>query len=276
MGMGTGEGGGGGDDKPAIADKGAGQYSQGSFNPLTGKYTANECDTINDIAKRFSLTVDDLIKSNPALESGSITTGQKISIPEFRMPQADKNVGDNKYNYQQYIKIWENLHPGQQMTEKQKANLATGCIGIVSVNTNSNPEKFENMVAFSSFEKALRTGWELNQKGLNVEFVMFSMRFYSGDEPGAANKYKPDSNGVVNMQGYAQRTDKGAPWEGFGRAIPFDFGFYTPETGKWWHADRSESKNQKMTIFESTLKSFSRQMDFFDQQIFVICPVLKQ
>ncbi len=100
--------------------------------------------------------------------------------------------------------------------------------------------------------------------------IIFSKRFYSG-----AEDFTPDpKTGKVDMS---------KPHPGRPGYINFDFGLYDDITGKWWHASHCDSnvlvdscKDPEgkpmgpMTVYESNLKHYSRDLQDFNEQVFCV------
>jgi RHS repeat-associated protein len=158
------------------------------------------------------------------------------------------------------VNIWPEM-TGTQMSEVQKTNLDLGCIGVTMCFLNSEENVPPSLThAYSTFELAQRKKAEMEAKGNipeGLRLVIFSKRFYTDDE----TKYLPDENGRIAI---GDDFNYSASKDGF---TNFDYGFLDEYSGRWWHADH---KAPRMHVFESTLEYYSRDLDDFNRQVFVI------
>ena len=94
----------------------------------------------------------------------------------------------------------------------------------------------------------------------NARVIIFSKRFWSNDP----NKFRPDGNGKVDMTGYDYSS---RPHDANGYYTNFDYGLYDSNSNTWWHANHAEPG---MSIYQSTLKGYSRPLMDFNRQIFCV------
>ncbi|RAW01109.1 Ig-like domain-containing protein [Pseudochryseolinea flava] len=173
------------------------------------------------------------------------------------------------YSVGQFIEHWEIKH-GRPMTPEEKKILASGCIGITSLELGRNRDPVSgaprNELAYSSFEKALAVAASIEKAiddsapgtfNENSRVIIYSVRFWARYVDG----FQPDKNGRVDMGGFDAST------AGLPGYVSFDFGLYDSSTGKWWHANHSEPG---MKVYESTLSHFSRKLADFNRQVFVV------
>ncbi|GIG62013.1 hypothetical protein Lfu02_63850 [Longispora fulva] len=196
-----------------------------------------------------------------------------------------------------YAAAWRTAN-GRAMTDRERDALARGCIGVTTVNIergNINPPLG---LSFGTFEKATavrdaldavlagaagrtdyaaRVGADPLLSTLdNVTeslpagdpdqwaAVVFSKRFHSGQDSTwtaaeTDRAFRPDARGQVDMSAYHYRAKPGY--------VNFDYGWYDPATGSWWHANHAEPG---MEIYQSTLKYYSRPLLDFDRQVYSV------
>jgi hypothetical protein len=211
-----------------------------------------------------------------------------------------------------FIAIWEKLH-GTTMSPAQKEVLRKGCIGITRLNLDDGAPNPPLGLSFDSFEHALQVAAALNQvlpgahtaqqyaemaaahpllsqlTGIAAALpstdptvwkaVVFSKRFYANQNPDWKKRqkkdtksFKPDAKGQVDMNGYnyEPRPDPSVgPGENM---INFDYGWYDEATNTWFHANHGYDG---MKVYQSTLSNFSRPLQNFDRQIFVVAMARK-
>jgi RHS repeat-associated protein len=170
----------------------------------------------------------------------------------------------------EFIRIWEAAH-GTRMTDRQKATLRRGCIGITALELGDNLGARGTPPlnrAYSTFEQAKRKAEELERDirahpenyPPHARVIIFSTRFWSNDP----TKFLPDRSGKVDMSGYDYSA---RPPDSRGGYTNFDYGLYDKAINKWWHANHSEPD---MKVYESSLSHYSRPLLDFNRQIFCV------
>ncbi|RJQ74682.1 hypothetical protein D5S17_22185 [Pseudonocardiaceae bacterium YIM PH 21723] len=189
-----------------------------------------------------------------------------------------------------YIESWER-HRGRPMTPQERRNLDRGCIGVTQVNLGrfipSNPPldlSFDRLSKARRVQSALDRILRKNPTPAqfraavrqdevlstlkNMDKVLpndtpsgtlnaqiYSKRFWSN---GAA--YAPDGNDQVDMSGYRYQARPGG-------YTNYDYGWWDQSIDNWWHANHAEPG---MKIYQSTLAHYSRPLEDFDRQVFIV------
>jgi RHS repeat-associated protein len=140
------------------------------------------------------------------------------------------------YTFDQYVKKWEKDH-GTTMTDDQKEILATGCIGVVSLELGNNRDSKTGMPFtnpnYPSFKIAKMKAAELEKdiKANPIKYLsgsrvlIYAIQFYTTDP----KKFLPDKNGEVNMKDW-NPPKNGNPAGGYN----FNYGWYDGRTNSWW------------------------------------------
>ncbi len=192
---------------------------------------------------------------------------------------------------------------GRALTPDERESLATGCIGITTVNIGARFEP-ELGLSFGTLEQAkkvqdrlddiLRTkrtwieyaqavfndpvlgklenvtnaldlpnGGEYAEVG-NWKTAMFSKRFYSGQDRSWSDQERATKFRPDPNTGQVDMSEY--DYHGNSGLINFDYGYIDPLTGDVWHANHKEPG---MQIYQSTLGYYSRAIVDYDRQVSV-------
>jgi hypothetical protein len=195
-----------------------------------------------------------------------------LLLPKMQMFQPRGADEVKSYSFEDYIKKWEK-ETGTTMTPAERNTLARGCIGISALNLGTLMGNPDLNNCYNTFEQAWNASQKMNAALAKLrpgrKTLIFSKRFWAGNED-----FTPDpKTGEVDMS----KPHPGRP--GF---INFDYGLYDETTGKWWHANHCDSRIRTncvdpegnpmgvMTVFESNLQHYSRDLADFDKQVFCV------
>ncbi|MGY0231836.1 hypothetical protein [Longispora urticae] len=240
-----------------------------------------------------AVTVGESLASSPRPGPGAEST-DAVAPEAAPLPAGVKT---RTWTVARYAAAWRRAN-GREMTDRERDALARGCIGVTTVNIergNINPPLG---LSFGTFDKARDVQTALNAVLAGASgrtdyadrvsgdpllstldnvtgslpggdpaqwtAVVFSKRFHSGQDSGwtaeeTERAFRPDARGQVDMTDYRYRAKPGY--------VNFDYGWYDPATGDWWHANHAEPD---MEIYQSTLRYYSRPLLDFDRQVYSV------
>lgn len=196
-----------------------------------------------------------------------------LILPKMQLFHPRGKEETKAYTFEQYMAKWEKEH--HPMSEAEKRVLATGCIGVTRLTIRSLASNPDLSNCYGSFEQCWNARLKMDEflaaHRPDKKTLIFSKRFYSGDQD-----FTPDPK--------TGRVDMTKPHPGRPGYINFDYGLYDDATDKWWHASHCDSNvlvdtciDQNtgkpmgpMTVYESNLKHYSRDLGDFNEQTFCL------
>lgn len=205
--------------------------------------------------------------------------GQSLDKPlaEGDEKPAHGDSGDQRrWSVEQYIAMWEK-EQGRKLTDREKATIARGCIGIVANNLHGggNPPldnvyadfdvAHASMVKMNEALDKLRSDPKTAPQAQGKHAFLFAKLFWSNQsadpekrKKGDDKAFRPDpKTGKVDMSGYEYRAQPGY--------INFDYGFWDEASQCFWHANHAQPG---MKVYQSTRDKFTAGYIDFDRCVF--------
>ncbi len=206
----------------------------------------------------------------------SLDTPLDASAPQ---PEHGETPGQQRrWSVEQYLEMWEK-EQGRKLTDREKATIARGCIGITANNISGggNPP-LDN--AYADFDMAHASMIKMNEaldklrsdpktaaQAGNKHAFLFAKLFWSNQSADPEKRKKGDDKaflpdpktGKVDMSTYQYRAQPGY--------INFDYGFWDEASQCFWHANHAMPG---MKVYQSTKDKFVAGYIDFDRCIFCV------